>query len=203
MVGISGQIAAGKSTLTRGLAAHLGFRPVLENADNNPYLARYYREPTTFAFHNFMFFFEQSLTGQVRGRAGARGIVQERSLHEHLDVFAREFHARGFLSDDDIALFERLVGTALELVDPPALLVHLDVSPETAFQRLRKRGRVTEADLTLNYLEALRVRYDSFVAGWNASPLIRIETSEIDVRSAQGIAKVADMVLRWLPTSVA
>jgi deoxyadenosine/deoxycytidine kinase len=199
LVGVSGPIAAGKSTLARGLAAQLGFAPVLEAPDRNPYLALYYREPAVWALRNYLFFFEQSLTDQVYARKTSTGVVQERLPQEHLEVFGREFHARGFLGDDDLALVERLSSTALSLVAPPSLLLHLDVPPDAAFERLRARSREAEASVSADYLEALGARYETFLANWTMSPLIRLDTAEVDLRRPEEVAAVADLVLRHLP----
>ena len=199
LVGISGQIGTGKSTLARTLAAHFGFATVLEEVNSNPYLARFYREPARWGLQNFLFFFEHSLTGQVRARAASAGTVQERLPQEHLEVFGREFHARGFLGDDEMAVLERLAATALSLVAPPTVLVHLDIEPEAALGRILGRGREAERGLGLEYLEALGARYEAFVANWSLCPIIRIDTAAVDVRQPEGASAVADLVSQEIP----
>lgn len=198
LVGVSGQIAAGKSTLTRGLSAHLGFAPVFEEVDRNPYLSRYYRDPAAWALRNFLFFFEQSLTDQLRARQTSSGVVQERLPQEHLEVFGREFHARGFLAEEDMALLERLAATTLSVASPPALLVHLQIRPEAALDRVRERAREADDRVSLDYLKALAARYDAFIAEWTVCPIVQIDTSEVDLRSQEELSALATAVMARL-----
>jgi deoxyadenosine/deoxycytidine kinase len=201
-LGISGQIAAGKSTLVRGLAAQLALRPLLEREAENPYLERYYRDPRSWAFHNALFFFEQSLTDNVAAKHEPVGAIQERLPQEHIAIFAQEFHARGFLSDDDIALFERLANATSPLWSVPDLLIYLDIDPMTALHRLQQRARGAESEVSLDYLEALNARYERFIDSWTACPVLRVDSRELDVRQPTGVAQVASLVVDALPSRV-
>jgi deoxyadenosine/deoxycytidine kinase len=198
LIGVSGQIAAGKSTLVRRLATELGLQPLVEREQENPYLERYYRDPSRWAFPNVLFFFEQSLTDQVQAQGHLAGVVQERLPEEHIAVFAREFHARGFLSDDDIALFERVREVTSPLRRPPDLLIYLEVDPQTALWRLKERGWAAEAGVTLDYLEALGTRYKHFIDAWSTCPVLRVNSVELDIRANRDAREVVDRVVQQL-----
>lgn len=201
LIGVSGQIASGKSTLVGGLAFKLGLTPVLERDTANPYLERFYRDPERWALHNFLFFFEQSLTDQLAAAERGAGIVHERLPQEHLEVFGREFYAHGFLSDDDIALLERLWMLTGRLLRPPDLLIHLEVTPDRALARLRERRHAGDDQITRRYLDELGRRYDRFADSWRASPVLRIDTQGLDVRSAPAVDRIARDVLDLLPAA--
>jgi deoxyadenosine/deoxycytidine kinase len=201
LVGISGQICSGKSTLVKGLAAELDFQALPERPDVNPYLERYYKDPAAWAFQNFLFFLEQSVADQVGALGQPRGAVQERLPEEHLDVFGREFHAQGFLSDEDLALIVRLKEAMTSRLSPPDLLVHLDVDPGTALVRLSGRARDAEVGVSLDYLQALGVRYERFVEQWTLSPVLRIDTQQLDVRQNTDVRRIADLVMEQLSSA--
>lgn len=201
LIGVSGQIASGKSTLVRRLGLELGLTTLLERDIANPYLESFYGDPESWAFRSFLLFFEQSLADQLAARDGAAGVIQERLPQEHLEVFGREFRAHGFLSDDDMALFERLWMLTSRLLRPPDLLIHLDVDSDEAFARLRKRAHPGDDHITLQYLNELGRRYDQFVGSWDACPVMRVNTQVLDVRSAHDVERVASDVIELLPAA--
>lgn len=201
LIGVSGQIASGKSTLVAGLASELSITPLLERDTANPYLEPFYREPERWAFRNFLFFFEQSVADQLAARDRGRDALQERLPQEHLEVFGREFRARGFLSDDDMALLDRLWIVTSRLLRPPDLLIQLEVEPDNALARLRERAHPGDDRITRRYLNELGHRYDYFVDTWQASPVIRANSQEIDVRNADDVRRIARDVLKFLPAA--
>jgi deoxyadenosine/deoxycytidine kinase len=127
--------------------------------------------------------------------------VQERLPQEHIQVFGQEFRAQGFLSGRDIALFERLEKTTTSLLAPPDLLIYLEADPQTAFARLKSRARKAEADVSLEYLEALGTRYEQFIGSWHLCPVLRVDTQELDVRRDQDLRQVTDLVIRQLSSA--
>ena len=198
LVCVSGQIGAGKSTLVHALATELGFEALPEREADNPYLKRYYEDPGAWAFKSFLFFLEQSLGDYLHARRDSRGAVQERPPHEHLEVFGREFHAQGYLTDDDLALFERLTRTTMGDVAAPELLVHLEVSAETALARMGQRAREAERGVSLEYLRKLELRYVEFVETWDLCPVLRIDTDRIDLRTPTAVRSVGEEAIEIL-----
>ncbi len=196
LIGVSGLVGAGKSTLVPALAAELGFAAVPERASPNPYLPRLYADPNTWAFRNLLFFFERSLIDPASGTRSTRGIVQERLPDEHLEVFAAEYRARGYLSAEDLALLQRLRALMAPRCPPPNLLIHIDVDAETAFARVRQRGRDYERSISLDYLEALAARYENFIGAWGRSPVLRLNSLDADLRDIETVRDVAHTVAR-------
>lgn len=199
-VGVSGLIGAGKTTLVRGLARELGWEGFEERFDPNPYLPHFYADPATWAFRNYMFFFEQAFSDQAAAFEVPNGAVQERVLDEHLQIFGAESFGRGYLDDDDFALLTRLTNTAVRLAGRPQLLVHIDIDPALAFERARSRSHRSERGIELEYLEALSQRYPTFLRKWPTS-ILKIDGAEHDFRSAGEIKKIASTVLKELEKS--
>lgn len=199
LIGVSGQIAAGKSTLVRNLAPLLGLQPVPEPDAANPYLERYYRDPGRWAFQNLLFFFEQSVLDQVQAQQSPVGVIQERLPQEHIEVFGRKFNADGFVADDELALVDRLWALIARVVQSPTLLIYLEVDPDTAFSRIKARTHIGDDGLTLPYLRDLGRRYDSFIRSWKLCPVIRLDSRVIDVQEPDDVEQVAAIVLQHLP----
>ncbi|MBI4423308.1 MAG: deoxynucleoside kinase [Elusimicrobia bacterium] len=160
----------GKSTLTMDLARALNFEPILEEVDGNPYLEKFYGDMKGYGtmmqvwllnhrFRQHREFVTRISLGKIRG------VVQDRTIWEDT-IFARMLneHPEKIISDLDyntyLDLFDNMV--LRELVFPQ-LLIYLDCKPETAIERINRRGRVMEQTISLEYLRMLKSNYDQFV----------------------------------------
>ena len=193
-IAVSGLIGAGKSTLVRGLACVSGGSAFPERIETNPYFDDFYRDPRGVAFKHLAFFFEQSLADHGAARRTPGISVQERVIQEHVEIFGAEFFARGYLSADDWSLAQRLAHTCELLVGPPDLLLHIDISVNEAFERLRERARDAETTIEDRYLEALDQRYPPFLASWCESPILRVDASEYDFRAESSLEAIWRLV---------
>lgn len=169
-IGIAGTIGVGKSTLTVELARALNFEPILEEVDGNPYLDDFYKDMKRFGtimqvwLLNHRFRQHREFVARISlGRI--RGVVQDRTIWEDT-IFARMLNQRQdkIISDLDyntyLDLFDNMV--LRELVFPQ-LLIYLDCRPETALERIHKRGRTMEREITLDYLKSLQENYKQFL----------------------------------------
>jgi deoxyadenosine/deoxycytidine kinase len=199
LIGISGQIASGKSTLVENLAPLLGVTGLPEPDAANPYLERFYADPERWALQNLLFFFERSMHEQMGALKGQLGVLQERLPQEHVDVFGREFHAQGFLADHDMALAERLTTLVACTLVPPDLVLYLEIDPEEAFSRIKRRGHVGDDSITVGYLRGLARRYEAFIGSWHRCPVIRLDSMDLDVRAPEDVQAIAGSVLTQLP----
>ena len=169
-IGIAGTIGVGKSTLTTDLAKALNFESVLEEVDGNPYLELFYDDMKLYGtmmqvwllnhrFRQHREFVTRISLGKIRG------VVQDRTIWEDT-IFARMLneHPDKIISDLDyntyLDLFDNMV--LRELVFPQ-LMIYLDCRPETAVERIHRRGRVMEQTITLDYLKMLRDNYEQFI----------------------------------------
>ncbi|HET7416827.1 MAG TPA: deoxynucleoside kinase [Solirubrobacterales bacterium] len=186
---VSGNIGAGKSTLVKSLAEALGSVGVLERHTKNPYLQSFYESPARWAFHAQAGFLRLSIEDYERVCA-AGGAVLERTLEEHHDVFARELHDSGMLSDQEFEILERLQRSVS--LPRPDLLIYLHAPPRTLAERIALRDRAGESNVSLEYLTGLGRRYEEFAARWDASPLVPVDTVELDFRRDDGLTEVID-----------
>lgn len=188
-IAVSGLIGAGKSTLVRGLSRQLGFSPLVERFEENPYLTGFYREPPRWAFKSFTYFFQRTLDDYAQVERTGLGSVQERVLEEHLLVFGEEFLERGYLDDRDFRVLRDLTLTALKLVKGPDLLIYLDIEPTEALARVRHRAHEVEGEIPFDYLESLHRRYERMLAEWRGD-LLHLDAREWDFREAAEVTKL-------------
>lgn len=160
----------------------MGVQAIIEDADGNPYLERFYQEPPRWALQNFLWFFEQSLRDEMNAREEGVPALQERVIEEHVRVFGELYREYGFLDDSEYELVARLGENAGRLLPPSDLLLHLEIVPAEALARIHARARPQELAVELAYLENLNRHYERFLESWSESPVIRLRAAEHDFR---------------------
>lgn len=199
-IAIAGNIGVGKSALTERLARQLGWNAVLEPASENPYLPDFYGDMNRWSFHSQVFILAHRLRQHVDMARDGAFIIQDRSVYENAEIFARNLHLRGFMSNRDWETYRMLYETSIALVPSPALIIYLQASVPTLIGRIRGRGRVYEQNIDEQYLSDLNRLYDDWAAATKVAPVLRISTDGINfVSDAPALEGVARQVISLLP----
>ncbi len=177
---LAGNIGAGKSTLVSLLAERLGFRPYYEPVAENPYLADFYADMGRWAFHSQTFFLTHRLRSHRLLMDDPWSVVQDRSLYEDAEVFARNLHERGALSGREWETYEGLYRTLTTLLPPPDLVVYLRASVPTLRARIAKRGRGFESAIPDSYLADLNRLYERWIDGFSLAPVLVVPADTLD-----------------------
>lgn len=177
-IAIEGPIGVGKTTLATQLAKRLKARLVCEEFTDNPFLAEFYRDRSRVAFQTKVYF----LIARFKQQANLwqQDLFSKSIVSDYLFAKDRIF-AYLNLSEPELQLYEKIY----ELIRPqllkPDLVVYLQAKVDVLMHRLRKRGREIEATVETTYLEELMHGYNHFFFHYNESPLLVIETSDIDI----------------------
>jgi deoxyadenosine/deoxycytidine kinase len=196
---VAGNIGAGKTTMTARLSDELGLKPVFDNAQENPFLARFYSDPPasqqTWAFRSQLFFLQEGWHRHRQIQREGGGCVQELSVYENFLVMAHDHRDRGWINSEDFDLLSGLFFGMEELLEPPDLLVVLDAPLEQLIRRAVSQGR---PGLTAEYLERLQQRYRAFADSWIHSPVLTIDTSLLDIATEEGLSEAAEIIISRL-----
>lgn len=177
---IAGNIGVGKSTLVTLLSRKLGWEPVFEAVAENPYLADFYDDMNRWSFHSQVFFLTRRLQQHYSLLQQSSAVLQDRSVYEDAEIFARNLYMQGHLSERDWASYFELYQTLAQLLKPPDLVIYLRASTATLRRRIAGRGREYERNIADTYLQDLNRLYDEWVAGFRLSPVLTVDTDNLD-----------------------
>lgn len=197
---LAGNIGAGKSTLVGLLAERLGFRPYYEPVAENPYLADFYEDMERWAFHSQVFFLTYRVAAHRALAEDPHSVVQDRSLYEDAEVFARNLYERGAMSERDWKSYSDLYRTLIGLLPPPDLVIYIRASVRTLKERIAERGRTFESDIADEYLAGLNRLYESWIESFDLAPVLVVPGDRLDFvaesRDFDSIARTVEERLR-------
>jgi deoxyadenosine/deoxycytidine kinase len=179
-IAIAGNIGAGKSTLTELLSERLCCEPFYEANAENPYLADFYGDMKRWSFHSQVFFLGKRLEAHRLLVDHPTSVVQDRTVYEDAEIFARNLYEQGAMSTRDYDAYWALYRAVSSFLPPPDLLVYLQSSVDTLVAHIARRGRDYERAMERDYLERLNRLYDQLIDGWTQSPVLRISMDERD-----------------------
>ncbi len=176
-IAIEGPIGVGKSSLARKLAAHLGADLLLEQADENPFLGRFYADMPGYAFQTQLHFLFQRVK-QMQGIAQP-GMFADALVSDFL--FAKDaLFARLNLSDDEYRIYSQMHAQVAGQVGEPDLVVWLQATPATLLQRIERRGIGMEHGISADYLQRLCDAYMSYFRSYADAPVFVIGTEDFN-----------------------
>lgn len=198
-IAIAGNVGVGKSTLTRLLAKRLGWVPFYEAVDENPYLADFYGDMRTWSFHSQIYFLSRRLRHHRQLLDHPKSVVQDRSVYEDAEVFARNLFLQEDMDERDYRSYCELYEVLTSFLPPPDLVVYLRATVPTLLRRISKRGRDYEKGIAPDYLARLNRLYDEWIDGFALCPILTVPAGELDfVANRDHLALISDRILERL-----
>ena len=174
---LEGVIGVGKTSLARLLARDLDARLNLEVVEENPFLERFYDDPRRHAFTTQIFF----LLSRYRQQQDffQQDLFQRRVISDYLFAKDRIF-ANLNLADAELQLYDRVANELQGRVPVPDLVVFLQASVDVLMARITLRDRAYEREISRAYIESLCDAYNHFFFHYDESPLLVVNTNDID-----------------------
>ncbi len=179
-IAIAGNIGAGKSALTALLSERLGWEPFFEAVNDNPYLADFYRDMRRWSFHSQIYFLSRRLRHHWQLLQRPNSVVQDRTVYEDAEIFARNLYQQGLMEEREYQCYCELYQVVTTVLPPPDLIVYLRASLPTLQERIRRRGRAYERDISTAYLEQLNELYEEWIAGFRLCPILSVSSDDLD-----------------------
>ena len=174
---VEGPIGAGKTSLARQLAHHLGGEELFERPEDNPFLARFYEDMARYALPAQLTFLFQRVD-QLRG-VGQFDMFRRTTVADFL-LDKDPLFARLNLSDAEYVLYEK-VYSHLRLEAPvPDLVIYLQAPVETLIERVHRRGVHYERTIGAHYLARLADAYSRYFYRFEAAPLLIVNSERLN-----------------------
>src|ERR1700733_185996 len=174
---IEGPIGVGKTTLAAKLAPTLGAELVLERADENPFLERFYRNPRAGALPAQLYFLFQ--------RAQQLAALKQQDLFAPLRVAdylidKDRLLARTTLDDEEYRLYEQVYANLANEAPKAELVIYLQAPVDVLLALIIRWGIRYEQFIDRGYLERLNDAYARFFHEYDAGPLLIVNAAAID-----------------------
>lgn len=193
-IGIAGNIGAGKTTLTRMLAAHYGWTPRFESVTYNPYLEDYYKDISRWSFNLEIFFLVRRLEDLMEIAKSDSVIIQDRTIFEGVNIFVKNNYDMGNLSERDFNTYMEIYHTMTSVTKAPDLLIYLKSSIPHLVSQIQKRGRDYELGMSLEYLKNLNDRYDAWIDNYKDNVLV-IDADGLDFENRpEDFSHITDLI---------
>jgi len=176
-VSIEGPIAVGKTSLAKLLSERLGARLILEGFGENPFLSDFYEEPERYAFQTQLFFLLQRYQQQQELRQV--DMFHNLLIADYMFVKDRLFASLN-LDEKEMTLYDTVANLLEKNVINPDLVIYLQANTDTLMRNIARRGRDMEKNISEEYINALNQLYTEYFFRYQNTPLVIINTNNID-----------------------
>lgn len=179
---VEGPIGAGKTSLTYKLAERLDADTLLENADDNPFLPRFYQEPKRYALPtqlHFLFDRTRQLRDLAQGDLFRAGTVSDFLIDKDM------LFARLNLDDDEFELYQKVYADLAPQAPTPDLVIYLQAPIDALRERVHRRGVEFERGMDADYLQRLANSYSEFFHRYEAAPLLIVNTTNLNFAQSE------------------
>ena len=180
-IAIAGNIGAGKTTMTNLLADFLHLEPVFESVEHNPYLADFYDDMSRWSFNLQIFFLHNRFSNQIKLMKLNKGFIQDRSIYEDREIFARNLKDLNFMSSRDWSTYTSLFDDMVQFIREPDLIIYLKASTQTLIGRIKNRNREYEKDISSEYIHSLNIYYEKWISKIESDKVLIIDTNNFNI----------------------
>ncbi|MBD66874.1 MAG: deoxynucleoside kinase [Halobacteriovoraceae bacterium] len=177
---VAGNIGSGKTTLTRKLSERLSWKPHFESVQDNPYLADFYKDMTRWSFPLQVYFLNHRFNTHKMIENGSFSAIQDRSIYEDANIFARALFEQGDLDKRDYETYCTLYESMIQYLSSPTLMIFLKRSVPKLLERIKMRGRDYEQAIPVDYLTKLNGYYDEWYDSYDLGKSLVVDTDELD-----------------------
>ena len=180
-IGIAGNIGVGKTTFTDIVTKYNGWHPFYESVMDNPYLSDFYGDMKRWSFNLQIYFLHHRFRNHVKMSNLSKGVMQDRTIYEDVEIFAKNLHEMGNIDGRDWENYRNLFKVMISFLQKPDLIIYLKASTDTLLTRIKKRARDYEKTIDPEYLHTLNVSYDKWIASIVDIPVLTVDTNNFNI----------------------
>jgi len=188
---ISGLIGAGKSTLAEALSKKMNLKLYKEKVEDNPYLPLFYSDMDKWSIQMELYLLKERYKQQLE--VISSGGVQDRSIYED-KIFVDMLSDSGKIHDLDKIMYYDYFDILMKNIQKPNLIIHLDVKPEIALERIKMRNRSCETGVSINYLVSLNSMYQKHIKLWSKE----LNVIVLNYNNFLDVNKIVDIISEYI-----
>ena len=180
-IGLAGNIGVGKTTFTKLLSERLKWAPFFESVSDNPYLSDFYSNMKRWSFNLQIYFLHKRFEMHQKMSASSMSVIQDRTIYEDLEIFARNLYQLGELPQRDWDNYRGLFKVMTSYLIKPDLIIYLKADTDTLLSRIKKRGRDYENLIDPEYIHTLNISFDRWIESISDQAIMTIETDDFNI----------------------
>ncbi|MEW6433758.1 MAG: deoxynucleoside kinase [Myxococcota bacterium] len=201
-IAMAGNIGAGKTTAAKLVSQKFGFELFDEPVIDNRFLKDYYRDMKRWSFTLQLEFLIRRVEHHELIHKVAKSCIQDRTLYEDPEIFAKYLHGLGNMTDQELDLYFEYFQRLTKTIAHPEKVICFDVpNVDVLLQRIRTRGREEEKGIQQQFLRGLNGYYATFpmvLSGKYGIDVLTLDVTSLDIRSGKGREHFLDQVSDFL-----
>jgi deoxyguanosine kinase len=181
-IAVEGPIGVGKTTLAKRLATSFNYETLLEQAEENPFLERFYQDRRAGALPTQLFFLFQRARQIQELRQG--DMFQQVRVADFL-MEKDQLFAQVTLDEEELKLYQTVYQQLTIDTPRPDLVIYLQAPTEVLLERVQRRGIVSEQSIEADYLSELNDAYTQFFYYYDEAPLLIVNATDIDLANSK------------------
>jgi len=200
-ISIEGNIGAGKTTLAKMLAHEFNGKLILEQFEDNPFLAKFYENPERYAFPLELSFLAERYQ-QLSKELPSQELFSDFTISDYF-LNKSVIFARKTLTEDEYQLFFKLFNIMNANLPKPDLLVHLYVKTTRLQYNIKKRGRDYEQKIQDQYLENIQSSYFEYLKQQKGLKILLLDINQLDfVENKLHYKSIVDTINKLYPVGI-
>lgn len=199
---MAGNIGAGKTTAAKMVSQKFGFELFDEPVIDNRFLKDYYRDMKRWSFTLQLEFLIRRVEHHELIHKVAKSCIQDRTLYEDPEIFAKYLHGLGNMTDQELDLYFEYFQRLTKTIAHPQKVICFDVPQvDVLLSRIRTRGREEEKGIQQQFLRGLNGYYATFpmvLSGKYGIDVLTLDVTTLDIRSGKGREHFLDQVSDFL-----
>ena len=201
-IGIAGNIGVGKTTFTEVVGKYYGLKEYYESVIDNPYLEDFYSDMNRWSFNLQIYFLQHRFANHVEMSRGRFGSIQDRTIYEDVEIFARNLYSMNLISERDWNTYNDLFHNMTRFLEKPNLIIYLKAKTSVLISRIQNRNRDFEKNIDSEYLHRLNITYDKWIKNIKGIPTLVIDTNEFNIfKDSEKLSDIYRMIEKQLNES--